>query len=177
MPKISVVESFTVALISGTEKVWSRGGGVSRYYVENFFSHSAENLRRESFTVALISGTEKVLRRGGSIKILRQNFFFLTVSKNSVRESLSVALISGTEKVYGQEGGREYQYFPSKILCLTEPKTSVGNPLLLHLFRVSKKFGEEGGGGVSRLSVKKNFVSRCRKFRRGILYCCINFGY
>ena len=70
VPKIFVGESFTVALISGTGKVWIRRG-VSRFYVENFLSHGAENLCRESFTVALISVTEKVWIRGGSIKIFR----------------------------------------------------------------------------------------------------------
>ena len=37
-----------------------RGGGVSRFSIESFLSHSAEKLRRESFTVALVSGTEKI---------------------------------------------------------------------------------------------------------------------
>ena len=64
MPKISVREPF-VALISGSEKVWIRGGGVSRFFNKNFLTHGAENLRKESFTVALISGTEKVWIRGG----------------------------------------------------------------------------------------------------------------
>ena len=37
VPKISVAESFFVALTSGTEKVWKRGcGGVSRFPVGNF---------------------------------------------------------------------------------------------------------------------------------------------
>ena len=58
--------------------------------------------------------------------------FCLTVPKISVGESFTVALISGTEKVYGQEGGGEYQDFPSSFFCLTVPKISVGNPLLLH---------------------------------------------
>ena len=69
-----------------------REGEVSEFSVENFLSHSAENLRRESFTVATISGTEKVWIRGGG----------------------------------------EYQDIPSKIFCLTVPKISVGNPLMLH---------------------------------------------
>ncbi len=65
VPKISVGESFTVALISGSEKsFWTRGGrGVSRFSINFFLCHSAENLRRESFTVALISATEKVWMR------------------------------------------------------------------------------------------------------------------
>ncbi len=46
--KISVGESFIVALISGIEKsLEKRGGGwgVSRFSVENILSHSAENFR------------------------------------------------------------------------------------------------------------------------------------
>ena len=39
-----------------------RGGRVSRFSVENFFCHSAENFRSgESFSVSLISGIEKNL--------------------------------------------------------------------------------------------------------------------
>ena len=84
MPKNFVGEFFTVALISGSEKVWIGGGGVSRFSVEFFLSHSAENLRRESFTVALILGTEKFWRRGGGgIKILRRKFFVSLCRKNS----------------------------------------------------------------------------------------------
>ena len=58
--------------------------GVSRFYFENFLSHSAENLRRESFTVALISGTEKVWRRGrGEFQDFPSKHFYLTVPKVS----------------------------------------------------------------------------------------------
>ena len=46
MPKISVGESFTVAIVSGIEKVWIREGGVSSFSVEIFLSHSAENFGR-----------------------------------------------------------------------------------------------------------------------------------
>ena len=40
-----------------------RGGGVSRFSVENCLSHSAENSLGESFTVAIISVIEKVASR------------------------------------------------------------------------------------------------------------------
>ena len=60
MPKISVGESFTVALNSGIEKVSIKEGGVSRVSVENFLSHSAENFRSgEHFSVSLVSSIEK----------------------------------------------------------------------------------------------------------------------
>ena len=45
VPKFSVGESFTVALITVIEKVWIREGGVSRFSVESFLSHSAEKFR------------------------------------------------------------------------------------------------------------------------------------
>ena len=52
MPKNAVGEPFILSLISGIEKVWMRGwggggeGGVPKFSVENFLSHSAENFRR-----------------------------------------------------------------------------------------------------------------------------------
>ena len=47
VPKNSIRESFTVAIISGNEKVWIRGGGgVSRFSVGSFLSHSAEKISR-----------------------------------------------------------------------------------------------------------------------------------
>ena len=46
VPKNAVGEPFSLSLISGIEKVWIRGwGGVSRFSVENFFSHCAEKFR------------------------------------------------------------------------------------------------------------------------------------
>ena len=50
VPKNAVGELFSLSLISGIEKVWMRGlgggGGVSRFFVENFLSHNAEKFRR-----------------------------------------------------------------------------------------------------------------------------------
>ena len=46
-------------------------------------------------------------------------------------------------------------------------------------FPVAKKFMDKGGGGGggSTFSVE-NFLSRsAENFRKGILYCCNNFGY
>ena len=66
--KISLGNTSVYEKISGSEKFYAseRGGGVSRFSVENFLSHSAENLSRgEFFSVSLISGIEKVWIRGG----------------------------------------------------------------------------------------------------------------
>ena len=50
--------------------------------------------------------------------------------------------------------------------------------LCFRKFPIAKKFMDKrGGGGVSRFSVE-NFLSHSAEiFRRGILYCCNNFGY
>ena len=66
--------------------------------------------------------------------------------------------------------------FSLEFLCLTVPKISVGNPLLLHYFRLPKKFGEEGGWEYQDFP-SKFFVSQCRKSPLGILYCCLISGY
>ena len=102
MPKLSVGESFTVALFSDSEKVWIGGGGESRFSVELFLSQSARNIRRESFTVALLLGYRKNLeKRWRGYQDFTSKNFFLTVPKNSVWESFTVAILSGTEKVFG----------------------------------------------------------------------------
>ena len=76
-------------------------------------------------------------------------------------------------KIFGWEG--EYQDFTSKILCLTVRRIFLGEFFTVALFSGGEKFWI--GGGVSRFSVE-NFVShRAETFRRGDLYCCINFGY
>ena len=117
-----------------------RGGGVSRFHVEVFLSHSAENFDRgESSSVSLISAIVKIWIRGvGVYRFSVENFLYQSAKKFGMGESFSVSLVFGIEKVNYKEGG--YLDFPSKIFCLTVPKISVGvNPLLFHYFRVSQK--------------------------------------
>ena len=88
-----------------------RGGkGVSRFSVENFLSHSAENFRREeSFSVSLISGIGKFYASEGYVTICHflSKVSCLTVPKNFVGEPLCAVFqkISGSEKIYGPEVG------------------------------------------------------------------------
>ncbi len=167
--KNSVGESFIVALLSGIEKVWRRGGWVSRISVNNFLSHSAdEKFRRRILYCCINFGYRKSLeQRGGGVTRFSVKNFCLTVpTKISVGESFIVALISGIEKSLEKRGGG-YQDFPSKKFCLTVPKISVGES-----FTVAFVFLE---GGVSNFYVE-NFLSHgAEKFRWGMLYCCTNF--
>ena len=82
VPKISAGGNFQSSLLSGTENVWTREGGLSRFSVEIFLSHSAENFRGESFIVALSSGIEKVWISEGEHQDFPSKFFCFTVPKN-----------------------------------------------------------------------------------------------
>ena len=99
--------------------------------------------------------------------------FCVTVPKRSVGESFTVAIFSGVEKVRIKEG--EYQVYPSKPFCLTVPNNFIGEPFTVALISGTEKVWIRQGG-VSKISVE-NFLSHsAENFRRGILYCCINFG-
>ncbi len=94
-------------------------------------------------------------------------------TKISVGESFIVAINSGIEKSLEERGGR-YQDFPSTIFCLTVTKISVGESFTVALITGSEKVWI-GGGEVSRFSVEKFLSHSAEDFRRGLLYCCINF--
>ena len=113
VPKLSVGESFTIALISGIKKVWIRKGLVSSFSVKNFLSHSAESFRggegRNPLAIQKLRVSEKFgqyVRGGGSIKIFCRNFF-VSVPKNFVGEPFCdvTQKVSDSEKVYGLERG------------------------------------------------------------------------
>ena len=77
MPKNSVGESVTVALFSGSEKVWiGGGGGVSKFSIKNLLLRVPKISVGKSLIVASFSGSEKVWIGGGwCIRIFRQKFY------------------------------------------------------------------------------------------------------
>ena len=84
MPKFSVGESFTVALISGTAKVCRRTGEYQDFPSKIFCLTVPKDSVGESFTAALISGVEKVWIRRGEYQDFQWKSFCLTVPKISV---------------------------------------------------------------------------------------------
>ena len=62
--------------------------GVSRFSVENFWSHSAENICGHPFNVSEILGYLKNLCIIGGITIFRQKFFVSQCRKTSYRNTL-----------------------------------------------------------------------------------------
>ena len=76
VPNNFVGEHFSVTIILGTENVWIRGGGLSRFSVEFFCVTVPKISVGVSFTVALILGMENVrMKEGGVSRISVKNFF------------------------------------------------------------------------------------------------------
>ena len=114
---------------------------MSRFFVEIFLSHSAENFRRGTLYCCINFGYRKSLeKRGwGASRFFIENFLSHS-AENLRRDSFTVALVPGTEKVWIRGGG-EYKDFPSKFFGLTVPKISVGESFNVAFFPLAKKFG------------------------------------
>ena len=140
MPKKSVEESFTVAVISGTGNVGIRKWGVSRFSIEKICLTVQKNSVGESFIAALNSGTEKVWRRGGgggapTFSVEK----FLSQRAEKLRKGILYCCINfGYRKSVDKRGG-EFQDSPSKTFRLTVPKFYVGESFTNALISGSEK--------------------------------------
>ena len=106
---------------------------LSRYSVEIFLSHNAENIRRGNPLVFhLIRLSRSLDKRGRVLRFSVENFLS-ECRKNSVGETFFVALISGIEKNWIRGGLSGF----SVSQC---QKLSQGNPFVFHKFWLPKKF-------------------------------------
>ena len=83
-----------------------KGGGVLRFSVENFLSHSIQTFRRGTllfFGKFLVAKNVKDKRERGDITIFRRNCFVSQYRKNSEGNLLVFQKISGIEKFYASE--------------------------------------------------------------------------
>ena len=80
-----------------------RGGGVSRFAVESFLSHSAEKFRRGTLQCVTNFGYRKISYFRELCHDFVSKIFCLTVPKNFVGEPFSVSLLSGIERFYASE--------------------------------------------------------------------------
>ena len=126
--------------------------------------------------VALISGTGKVWIRRGRLSSFSVENFLSHTAENFRRGILYCCINFGYQKVCKGGGGVEYQDVPSKFFCLTLPKISVGEISIVALFSGTGKVWIRRGR-TSRFSVEIFLSQSAKNFRRGNLYCCINFGY
>ena len=175
MPKIIVGESFTVALISGIEKVWIKREGRSiKILRRTFLSHSAENFRRGILYCCINFEHRKSLdKMGGGVTRFSVASILSHSAENYRRGILYCCINFGYRKSLDKTGGEEYQDFPSKVFCRTVPKIIVGESFTVALISVTEKVWKRGG--VSRFSVEKFLSHSSEKFHRGTLYCCVKF--
>ena len=99
MPIVFSGESFTVAVCSGSGKVWIRGGGSINLFRRKCFCFTVpKNFVGEPFSVSLVSVIEKFYASEGYVTTFDflSKVYCLTVPKISVGESFTVALNSGT---------------------------------------------------------------------------------
>ncbi len=165
--KISVGESFIVALLSGIEKVWRRGGVYQKFPSKILCLTVPTKISvGESFIVALLSGIEKVWRRGGEVsRFSVNNFLSHSADENFRRRILYCCITFGYRKSLEERGGR-YKDFPSTIFCLTVPtKNSVGESFIVVLISGIEKVWSRGGEvGSIKVFRRKYFVSQRRIF-------------
>ena len=103
-----------------------RGGGVSRFSIENFLSHSPEKIRRGPFLLSLISGIEIFYASEDYVTISRRNFFVSQYRNISKRNpSMLCFRKSLVAKKFMDKMEGEVSRFPSKMFCLTVPKDAV----------------------------------------------------
>ena len=160
MLKNSVGESFTVALISVTEKVWIRG----REFQDNpskTFCLTVPNISvGESFTVALLSCIEKIwIRGGGEYQDFPSKLFCLLVPKIFVEESFTVAVMPVTGSVWIRRGVSRFSV--ENILSQSAEKLRRGI-LYCCLKFLQRKSLDKKGGNIKNFR-RKIFVSQCRK--------------
>ena len=179
VPKLSVTESFTIALISDIEKVWIRVGlgeyqdflskclclTVSKIFVgEPFFAVFQE-----------VSVSQRTLdnKEGGvACQDFPSKFFCLPESQISVGESFKVPLLSGIERMWITGWGGVVSKFSVENFCLTVPKFSLRESSAVALISGIRKIRKTVGGmeGVSNFSVAKFSCINADTFRNGILY-------
>ena len=95
-----------------------RGGGESRFSVQNFLSHSAERIRKGTlYTFTNFGYAKKLFASEGYVVIFDflSQLFCLTVPRNFVGKPFSVSLPSGAEEVWIREWGGSLKIFCRKF--------------------------------------------------------------
>ena len=176
VPKISVGEFFTVAIFSGIEKVWIRGGGEYRDFQSKFLFHCTKIFHWRTlwcFRKTLLS--KIFMHRRGGITVLSE--FFVSQDRNE-KLCIGTLLFSETfwyrKKLMDKRG--HITIFSRKFLCLTVPKTFVresycfwGNFWFQKVLWMKR--------GVSRFSVENFWSHSAEKFRGHPSNVSENLGY
>ena len=157
-----------------------QGGGVSRFCVENFSSHSAETSVGRILYSFIFFGYRKSLHaRGLEYQDFLSKVFCVTVPKFSVGETFFAALISGIEKVWIRGG--VISNFRRKLIVSQCRKLWQGNPLVFHKICLPEKVYELEGWGCQDFpwkifcrTVPRTFVGE--PFSVSLFWVPKNFG-
>ena len=146
----------------GKKFVDKRGGGVSRFSVENFLSHMAEKFRSRIFYCCINLRYRKLWDKwGDGYQDFLSKSFCLTVPNISGGESSIIALISGTEKVC-KGGGWSIKMFRRSLLSHTAENFRTGNLYCCINFGYWKSLDKKGAN--IKIFRRNFFVSECQKF-------------
>ena len=176
MPKNFVGESFIVAIISGIEKVWIRGGGEYHDFPSEFLSHCIEIFHwRTLWCFRKILLSKIFMHRRGASRFCRNFLSHMTETRSFVKEPFCFPEIFWYRKKFMDKRG--HITISSRNFCLTVPKNFVGESFSVSLTSGPEKIWIKEGGGVYQDFPSKIFCLSAEKFCRGIVYCCYNFGY
>ena len=159
------------------------GGGVSKFSIENFLSHSTETFRRRTFLCCVSENFWKRkslwIRGKGKYHDFPSKNFCLRVPKKFVGEPFRVSLIAGIEKFSAKRVMS--RIFVEFFFVSQHRKTLHGNPSVMCFgkFSVAYEFMDKkrGGGGVSKFSIE-NFLSHSTEtFRRRTFLCCVSENF
>ena len=142
-------------------------GGISRLFLENFLSHSAENFRRGILYCCNNFGYRKSLDKGGGSITLFRRSFSLTVPTYFIGEHFGVS-----EKFFYRKfsciGGGASRFCRNFLSHRTETKSFVKEPFCFpEIFWYRKKLWIRGG--ISRFSVEIFMFRSAENFRKEIL--------
>ena len=174
VPKISVGESFTVAIISVIEKGSIRGG-ISRFFVEVFVS-LYRNMSLENNLVFQKKYFSKVFmhRRGAGHHGFAEIFRLTGPAKSFVKEAFSFQEnFWYRKKLYGKGGLSQFSV--EIFMSLSAQNFRKRILLFLRNFLVPKILWMERG--VSRFSIGKFWSHSAEKFRRHPFNVSENLGY
>ena len=145
-----------------------RRGGVSRFSVKIFLSHSVENFHRGILYCCINFRWRKSLWRRGGKEVSRFSIrnFLSHSAENLRREFFTVALFSGTEKVWIEGGGGVSRFSVKIFLSHSVENFHRGILYCCIDFRWRKSLWTRRGKEVSRFAIEKFFSHTAENLRR-----------
>ena len=137
-----------------------RGGEYQDFASKIFCLTVRKSFVGKPFWVSLIWVSKKFMLKGVRLDF-SANFFCLAERENFAGNTSVVCFRKFLAAKWLMDKEGEYQYFPSKISCLTVPEIFVGQTFRVSLISGLEKF--YASEGYVTIFHRKVFVSQCRK--------------